>query len=369
MNPSPVDDDDDESIDLFPGNGQAILGAAAVKVAEAIGQQAAELLDEGTAGKLEAALRERLAAACFGTTAALTACGDLAVEWAITAARVHGGGQKYKVITFVGDHHGQSLAARAAAGNPQQQQDLGPLMAGFVHCPAGDAAAVAEAIDDQTIAILVQPLQTHDGLQTLPPGFLAELRQLADEHQLLLIFDESQLPIGISGQFCYSAAEDVLPDALVLAAGLAIGLPLGAVLLGQSLAESLCEHPALQTDPISPLVVAASLATLQAIDDQSLLPHAQRCAELWTQWLAPLKEDFEFVRDLRGRGLLMALELDLEAAEVQARLQSRGIRVGVAGTHTLRLQPSLTISDEQLQRSVESLKLVFQTMEREPAIG
>ncbi|QEG42676.1 aminotransferase class III-fold pyridoxal phosphate-dependent enzyme [Roseimaritima ulvae] len=376
MNSSTLDDDepvDDEpageAIDLFPAGGQAILGNAAVQVAQTIGQQAAELLlVEDVSAKLDAALRERLAAACFGTTAALTVCGDLATEWAIAAARIHGG-PKYKVITFVGDYHGQSLAARAAAGDPQQQQDLGPLMAGFVHCPAGDAAAVAEAIDDQTAAILVQPLQTHDGLQSLPAEFLATLRQLADEHQLLLIFDETQLPIGVSGRFHYAAADEVVPDALVLAAGLAVGLPLGAVLLGQSLAASLENHPGLQTDPVSPLVAAAALATLQAIDDQSLLQDAQRRGDLWLQQLAGLQEDFEFVREVRGRGLLVAMELDVEAAEVQAQLRSHNVRVGTAGTHTLRLQPPLTISDEQLQRSVESLKLVFQTIEREPAIG
>ncbi len=358
-------------LDLYPGNGLEILGTAMPEVMQAIAQQASQP-SSPTAWQNE--FCERLAAATFGTTAALTPCGDLAIEWAIAAARVRGistrgsSEPKFKVITFVGDYHGRTFAGRAAAGDPSQQRDLGPLVAGFTHCPPGDVAAVANAIDEQTAAILVQPIQTHDEMRMVSSDFFSELRRLADENQLLLMVDETRLPIGASGQLCCSASWDATPDCLMLSAALAGGLPLGAVVLADALANDLRAHPVLQHTAVHPLIAAAAATTLRVIEEQELLEQVQKKAALLASWLAPLQEDFEFVRSLRNWGLITALDLDLEAQAVQTQLRAAGVLVGTAGGHTLRLQPALTIDEAQLQQAVDSLQAVFQTMEREPAI-
>ncbi|SRR6056297_659023 len=369
--PQVAADDADVILDLFPRHGEAMLGSAAPALDEVLNEYGGGRWTTATAADVAQTLRENLSRRTFGTVAALTSGRDLAVEWAIAAARRRHQGQKFKIITFVGSYHGQTLACRAASGDPRYQRDLGPLVAGFIHCPA-EPDAVAQAIDDQTAAILVQPIHSHDGFTFFPDGFLTELRRLADQHELLLIIDESQFPIGSSGQFaCHTAVPGGLegtPDGLILSAGLAGGLPFGAVIAASSLAESTAQSAASDGEPLAPLLPALANATLQAIDDGNLLSAAATQAEVLKALLAPLREDFEFVRAIRQCGLMVALELDLDAASVQKHLLREGMLVGTAGAHTLRLQPALTVTEATIRQSADLLRAVFQAVEREPAI-
>ena len=156
--------------------------------------------------------------------------GPEANEAALKLARLHQGPERYKVITFQGGFHGRTLATTTATAQPKYHEGLGPLMAGFAYAPFGDLEAVESLIDDQTGAIMIEPIQGEGGIRTPPEGFLAELRQLADRQKLLLIFDEVQTGCGRTGHWFAYQRFGVEPDIMTLAKGLCGGIAGGAML-------------------------------------------------------------------------------------------------------------------------------------------
>ena len=212
------DSEGNRYLDLFPGWGCNLLGHCPAPVVEAVREQLGQLIHVPNTwytelqGRWAKALSER----SFGGQAFFCNSGTEANEAAIKLVRLHTPKQRYKIITFEGGFHGRTLGSTTATAQPKYHEGLGPLMAGFVYAPFGDLEAVARLIDDETAAIMIEPIQGEGGVRIPPDGFLAGLRELADEHELLLIFDEVQTGCGRTGDWFAYQGVGVTPDMMTL---------------------------------------------------------------------------------------------------------------------------------------------------------
>ena len=231
-------------------------------------------------GRWAKALSER----SFGGQAFFCNSGTEANEAAIKLVRLHAKRPRYKIITFEGGFHGRTLGSTAATAQPKYHEGLGPLMAGFVYAPFGDLDGVAKRIDDETAAILIEPIQGEGGVRIPPDGFLAGLRKLADEHGLLLVFDEVQTGCGRTGHWFAYQHFGVTPDVMTLSKAICGGLPGGAMLARPEIAPSLRPGMHACTFGGNPIAAAAGLAAIEMIEQREpagpgpaarrTLPHA-----------------------------------------------------------------------------------------------
>ncbi len=355
------DSEGNRYLDLFPGWGCNLLGHCPPRVVEAVRDQLLRLIHVPNTwytepqGLWARALSER----SFGGQAFFCNSGTEAVEAAIKLARLHTPKQRYKIITFEGGFHGRTLGSTAATAQPKYHEGLGPLMAGFVYAPYGDLEAVERSIDDETAAILVEPIQGEGGVRIPPEGFLAGLRQLADQHQLLLIFDEVQTGCGRTGRWFAYQGFDVTPDLMTLAKGICGGLAGGALLARPEIARSLRPGMHAATFGGNPIAARAGLATIQTIEQEKLLERAAGLGELFRMRLEMLQEECPLIREVRVRGVMIGVELSIDgAATVQACMERRLLVNCTQGT-VIRLLPAMTLTDDEAHQGCDILAEVL----------
>src|SRR5437763_645038 len=264
-------------LDFFPGWGCDLIGHCPPRVVKAVQEQVAQLIHVPNTwymepqGLLAQALVEKsgLDAQCFFCNS-----GTEANEAVIKLARLNGKPGRYKIITMLNSFHGRTLGALSATGQPKYHQGVEPMLAGFRYAPFGDLAAAAKLIDDETCAILVEPIQGEGGINLPPEGYLAGLRELADRHKLVLIFDEVQTGMGRTGTWFAFQQLGVTPDVVTLAKALAGGLACGGLLAKRAAAEKLVPGTHAATFGGNPIACRAALATIETIEADELLPRA-----------------------------------------------------------------------------------------------
>jgi acetylornithine/succinyldiaminopimelate/putrescine aminotransferase len=232
-------------------------------------------------------------------------------------------------------------------------------LAGFLYAPFGDLDAVRKLIDDETCAILIEPVQGEGGIRIAPDGFLQGLRQLADERELLLIFDEVQSGCGRTGKwFAYQHA-GARPDIMTLAKSLCGGIAGAAMLATAQVAASLRPGIHAATFGGNPIAARAGIATIETIEEDGLLQRATQLGESFRQRLAPLAEQLPIVEELRVCGLMIGIELNIDGAPIVQRCIERGFLVNCTQQTVLRLLPAMTLSDDQLDEGCEILSDVL----------
>lgn len=348
-------------LDLFPGWGCNLLGHCPPRVVEAVRDQLLRLIHVPNTWytELQGLWAQALSERSFGGQAFFCNSGTEAVEAALKLARLHTPKQRYKIITFEGGFHGRTLGSTAATAQPKYHEGLGPLMAGFVYAPYGDLAAVERLIDEETAAILVEPIQGEGGIRIAPEGFLAGLRQLADQHQLLLIFDEVQTGCGRTGNWFAYQGFGVTPDAMTLAKGLCGGLAGGALLVRPEIAPSLRPGMHAATFGGNPIAARAGLATIQTIEEEKLLERAARLGELFQQRLQALQEECSLIREVRVRGLMIGVELTIDGAATVRACMERRLLINCTQGTVIRLLPAMTLSDDQAHQGCDILAEVL----------
>lgn len=351
------DSEGNRYLDLFPGWGCNLLGHCPPAVVEAVRDQLGQLIHVPNTWYTEAQGRwaEALSQRSFAAQAFFCNSGTEANEAALKLARLHTPKQRYRIITFEGGFHGRTLGSTAATAQPKYHEGLGPLMAGFVYVPFGNLEAVAERIDDETAAILVEPIQGEGGIHIPPDGFLAGLRQLADQHQLLLIFDEVQTGCGRTGEWFAYQLFDVVPDVMTLAKGICGGVAGAAMLVKPEIAPSLRPGMHAATFGGNPLAARAGLATIATIESQQLLAAARRLSELFRRRLEPLPQQCEWVREVRIQGLMIGIELTIEGAPVVRACMQRKLLVNCTQQTVIRLLPAMTLTEEQAEEGCDIL--------------
>src|SRR5262245_16227161 len=267
------DADGNRYLDFFPGWGCDLIGHCPPRVVEAVRDQVGKLIHVPNTWYMEAqgllaqALSERTG---WGGQCFFCNSGTEANEAAIKLARLNSKPGRYKIVTTLNSFHGRTLGALSATGQPKYHQGVGPLVPGFSYVPFGDLDATARAVDGETCAILVEPIQGEGGIHLPPAGYLEGLRELADKHKLLLIFDEVQAGMGRTGRWFGHQSWDVQPDAMTLAKALAGGVACGALVARPEFAEKLRPGTHAATFGGNPLACRAALATIETIEADNL---------------------------------------------------------------------------------------------------
>ena len=355
------DSEGNRYLDLFPGWGCNLLGHCPPPVVEAVRRQVATLIHAPNTWYMESqgVWAKMLSERSFGGQAFFCNSGTEANEAAIKLVRLHSPKNRYKIITFEGGFHGRTLGSTAATAQPKYHEGLGPLMAGFVYAPFGDLEAVAGLIDDETAAIMVEPVQGEGGVRIPPDGFLAGLRKLADENDLLLVFDEVQTGCGRTGSWFAYQHFGVVPDVITLAKAICGGIAGGALLTTAEIAPSLRPGMHAATFGGNPIAAAAGIATIEMIESQGLLENAQRLGRIFRERFEALAKECEVVREVRVLGLMVGVELSIECAGTVKAAMERKVLVNCTQSTVLRLLPAMTLTDEQAHEGCDILSEVI----------
>ena len=287
-------------LDLFPGWGCNLLGHCPQPLVEAVQQQVATLIHVPNTWHMESQgeWAKLLSERSFGGQAFFCNSGTEANEAAIKLARLHTPPERYKIITFQGGFHGRTLGATTATAQPKYHEGLGPLMAGFNYAPFGDLEAVKSLIDEQTAAIMIEPIQGEGGIRIPPEGFLQGLRELCDENDLLLIFDEVQSGCGRTGSWFAYQDFDVTPDVMTLAKSLCGGIAGGALLTTAEIAPSLRPGMHAATFGGNPIAARAGIAAIELIEREGLLENARRLSDQFRKRLTTLVDELAVVGEV-----------------------------------------------------------------------
>lgn len=309
-------------------------------------------------------LAVRLVAATFADTVFFGNSGAEAVECAIKMARRYqshiGRPERFRIITFEGAFHGRTLATIAASGQEKLLKGFGPKVDGFDQVPFGDLEATRAAISEETAAIMIEPVQGEGGVRPASAEFLHGLRALADEHDLLLIFDEIQCGMGRSGKLFAHEWARVAPDIMAVAKGIGGGFPLGACLATARAAEGMTVGSHGSTYGGNPLAMAVGNAVLSEILKPGFLKTVIDIADYMRAQLVALANRHPAVIDsVRGLGLMLGLRLKLPAAEIVPAARARGLLVAVAGDNVLRLLPPLIIERAHVDEAIALLDETF----------
>ena len=356
------------------GSGIAVnsLGHAHPHLVEALTRQAGKLWHTSNLFRIPEGerLAQRLVDNSFADQVFYTNSGAEALECAIKMARkyhaVNGQPGRYRIITFEGAFHGRTLATIAAGGQAKYLEGFGPKVDGFDQVRVDDAEALKAAIGPATAAILIEPVQGEGGVRVVPPAKLRELRQLCDEHGLLLILDEVQTGVGRTGKLFAHEWSGITPDIMAIAKGIGGGFPLGACLSTLEAGKGMTAGTHGTTFGGNPLAVAVGNAVLDVVLAPGFLDHVNQISLLLRQRLAELRDRFpHIIAEVRGEGLLLGLKLNVPNTDfTAAALDEKLILVG-AGDNTVRLLPPLTITEEEAREGLARLEAAAGRLQRE----
>ena len=361
------DSDGREYTDFLAGIAVNNLGHCHQKVVVALQKQAQKLMHVSNYYHIEPQIKlaKMLCQHSFADKAFFCNSGAEANEAAIKLARKyakqHMGADKYEIITAEGSFHGRTLATVTATGQPKYHKGFDPLMPGFRYVPFGDVDAVAAAVTENTCAVMVEPIQAEGGVNIPREDYLRRLRALLDEKGLLLILDEVQTGMGRTGKLFAYEHFGIEPDIMTLAKALGGGAPIGAMLATAKVADAFSPGDHASTFGGNPLVCAAAIASMDAIlEDGWLLDQTVRLGEYMKKGLMGMAARRDAVKDVRGKGLLVGVQLAAGAAEVVRDALDAGFLISMAAGNVLRFAPPLIITEEEIDSLVEALDRILE---------
>ena len=345
------DEEGNEYLDFLAGISVAQIGHAHAKWVEAVSEQAGRLAHVGNLFYTAPAMRlaERLSKLSIGGKVFFTNSGAEAIECTIKLARKRkqGGG----VVVLEGAFHGRTYGALSATPQEAKQAPFAPLVPGFVSVPRDDPAAVAEAVDGDTAAVIIEPIQGESGIHPISEAVLRAAREACDQHDALLVFDEIQCGMGRTGKLWAWQHVHVEPDVMTVAKGLGGGLPIGACITAPDHADVLEAGDHGSTFAGGPVIAAAANAVLDVVDDAELLVEVSDKGETLAEGLRELG-----LEGVRGRGLMLGFEI-ADAPDVARRLLlEQRLVVNATGPTTIRLLPPLTVTGDEIQEALERIR-------------
>ncbi len=351
---------DRKYLDFFPGWGVGNLGHCHPKVVYAVLDQVKKLIfiPNNYYQLPQAYLAEEIIRVSFPGKIFFCNSGAEANEAAIKFSRKFGDG-RYEVITFENSFHGRTLAALAATGQKKYQAGFAPLPEGFKTVKFNDLSAVISALTEKTVAIMLELVQGEGGINVADKEFIKQLRQLCDEKKLLLIIDEVQTGIGRTGKmFCFKHY-GIKPDIVTLAKALGGGFPIGMMIVRKEIADTLGPGMHASTFGGGPVVAKAALAVLKAIKNENLLENAKKMGEYLFAGLNKLKEESSLIKEVRGIGLMVGVELKSEGKVIVEKCLEKGLLINCTHDTVLRLMPALNVTKKEIDKAIGILKSII----------
>jgi len=359
------DTDGREYLDFVGGIAVDALGHSHPKIVGAIREQATALLQVSNLYQIPSQihLAKLLCDHSFGDRAFFCNSGAEANEAAIKLARKYASQTRstdcYEIVTMQGAFHGRTYGALSATPNEKYQHGFGPLVPGFKYVPYGDITAAERAVDNRTAAILVEPIQGEGGVNVPPDDYLAGLRRICDASGALLILDEIQTGMGRTGRLWAHQHAGIEPDVMTLAKALASGIPIGAMVAKEFCAGVMVAGTHGTTFGGNPFATTVGVATLTTMLEDKLPDRADRVGSHLMAQLRALAGRLPAIRAVRGKGLLVGIDLDRPAGAVVSACRDRGLLVLTAGDQILRMTPPLVIDDTDADRAVGILEAVL----------
>jgi len=347
-------------LDLFPGWGVNGLGHCHPAVVEAVQKQTGKLMHVANdyynehQGRLAGMIAER----SFGGKCFFCNSGAEAVEAAIKLARIYCS-PRYKIITMTNSFHGRTSMAMVATAQPKYQFGLPPVDLGFVYVPFDDLDAVAAAIDADTCAVMVEPIQGEGGVNIPGADYHARLRALCDRHNMLLIYDEVTTGSGRTGKYYAYQHFGAQPDIMTLAKAMGGGLAVGAIEARPDVAAKLTPGTHASTFGGNPLACVGAIALLETIKRDNLLEHGTKMGEKLMDGLRKLAGTFDVIAEVRGRGCLIGMELKVPGAEFRTLCRNEGLLINCTHGNVIRFYPSLCAAPEEIDEAVSIVKTVL----------
>jgi acetylornithine/N-succinyldiaminopimelate aminotransferase len=361
----------DRYLDFTAGVAVNALGHAHPRLIEALTAQAQKVWHVSNLFRIPEAerLAARLCAETFADQVFFCNSGAEAMECCIKTARKYqyasGRPERTRVITFEGAFHGRTLATLAAGGQKKYLEGFGPVAGGFDQVPFADIEAVKKAIEPETAAILIEPVQGEGGVRVAPTLFLRSLRELCDQHGLLLVFDEVQTGVGRTGSFFAYQRCGVVPDVMGVAKAIGGGFPLGACLVTAEAGKGMTSGTHGSTFGGNPLATAVGNAVLDVVLAPGFLDRVNRSAILFRQRLAEIKDRHPgVVKDVRGEGLLLGLVAACPNTELVDALRAEKLLAAAAGDNVVRMLPPLIIEEPDIADAIDRIDRAASRVER-----
>ena len=360
------DSDGREYLDFVAGVATNNLGHCHPRVVVALQKQAQRLMHVSNHfhNEPQVSLAKALVKNSFADKVFFCNSGTEAIEGAIKLARRYSREvlklDRHELITMQGSFHGRTFGALTATAQEKMHQGFGPLVPGFHYVRYNDLDAVAQAVNDRTCAVLVEPVLGEGGVVVPSDQYLKGLRELCDKHNILLILDEIQTGMGRTGKlFAYEHAE-IVPDIVAMAKGLGGGMPIGAILATNKVAQGFAPGAHGTTFGGNPLACAAGIAALETLlEDNIIIQAVEQLGKHFLERLEGLKKKYGFIKDVRGKGLLVGMELDFEGKEIVTACLKEGFLINCTANTVLRFMPPLIITDEEIDLLVEALDRIF----------
>jgi len=363
--------DGEAYLDFGAGIAVTSLGHAHPDLVEALKSQAEKLWHTSNLYNIPGGerLATRLVESTFADVVFFTNSGAEALECAIKMVRKYhssrGDVEKYRFITFEGAFHGRTLATIAAGGKAQYLEGFGPAVDGFDQVPLDDLDAVKAAITDETAAILIEPVQGEGGIRPISNTFMKALRELCDEHGLLLVLDEVQSGVGRTGKLFAHEWSGIDPDIMAIAKGIGGGFPMGACLATQDAGSGMSAGSHGTTFGGNPLAMAVGNAVLDVVLAEGFLETVRQRGISLKQKLARLADEFpDIIEEVRGVGLMMGIKCKIPNGEVMQALFDEKMLTVPAGENVVRIIPPLIVDDEGIDEAINKMDTAFNKLQQ-----
>ena len=350
-----------EYLDFVAGIAVCSLGHSHPKVVEAIKKQVEILTHVSNLYHIEPQIlyARQLMENSFAHKAFFCNSGAEANEAAIKLARKYAyentGKGKYELITMKDSFHGRTMATVTATGQTKFQVGFAPLLEGFKYVPFDNISALSDAITDKTCGVMLEPIQGEGGVKIPDDKYLSEVRRICDEKGILMILDEIQVGMGRTGTLFAYEHYKVKPDIVTLAKAVGNGFPIGVMMATDRVASAFQPGSHASTFGGNPLAMAAALATLETIMNDGILENVRKVGAYFIKRLHEMKNKSSIIKDIRGRGLIIGIEISIEGSQIVNACMDRGLLINCVGGNVLRFVPPLTITEKDVNAAVAIL--------------
>jgi len=348
-------------LDFFPGWGVSNLGHCHPKVMGAVREQIGKLIHipNNLYNPHQAKLAKELIRIAFEGKIFFCDSGTEAIEAAIKFARMYGEGKKFEIITTINSFHGRTIGALTVTGKEKHQKGFTPLVPGFKYVPFNNTGALIAAVNDQTVAIILELIQGEGGINIATKEYVEAIRKICDEKKILLIIDEVQTGMGRTGEIFAFKHYGITPDVMCLAKALGGGLPIGAMIVKKELADVFKPGMHGSTFAGSPLVCKAALGVLKAIYAEKMMKNAKAQGAYLVAELSELKSKYDIIKEVRGQGLMIGVELTIDGAAIFKECFSQGLIINCTQGNVLRIMPALNVTRRQINKAIHILDAVM----------